>query len=415
MLLLGLLLTQNRMALSSKLNAQIAFLPLILGYEQGALEEMRGIWVTRFDWMELAAGSPADLDAVVDDIASARFNAIFFQVRGVADAFYTPGLEPWSQRLTGTLGEDPGWDPLQYLIEKAHARNIEVHAYLNVYPVWTGCDRPADGTTPRHLYHLLLDAHGESDSKPNGLQWDSAGHVYCSVYQRLSPASTVGESHLIAVISDLVKRFDIDGVHLDHMRYEGQNGSCDPVSESQYGATCFSSENYKDWQRRQINDTLRKIYSRVHALDPDLWITAAVWPVYRDEWGWGASSGYDDYYQDSKGWMAAGIIDGIMPMIYTGNPNCDQPYFWKQERWRTLVEDFQAAGNGRMVIPGIGINYCTPDDFAEIEARINLTRQLETAGHALFSYRSLAVKGYFDDLRDGPYRRPAVLPQNLSH
>lgn len=403
------------MARSLETNSQTAFLPLIIGHDQGAIKEVRGIWVTRFDWMELASADPAQIDAVVDDIASARFNTIFFQVRGVADAFYTPGLEPWSSRLTGTLGQDPGWDPLQRLIDKAHERNIEVHAYLNVYPVWTGCEPPDDGTSPRHLYYLLLEAHGDSEGKPNGLQWDTSGQVICSVYQRMSPASSYGESHLIAVVADLVKRFEIDGIHLDHMRYDNPNGSCDPLSESQFGAECFRSENYKDWQRQKINDTLGKIYTQVKALNPDLWVTAAVWPVYRDYWGWGASSGYDDYYQDSKAWMAQGIIDGISPMIYTGNPNCASPYFWTKERWKTLVQDFQSQRNGKMIVPGIGINYCTADDFAEIEARITMARELGTAGHALFSYHSLAEKGYFDDLRSGPYRRRAIMPSFFSH
>jgi uncharacterized lipoprotein YddW (UPF0748 family) len=140
-------------------------------------------------------------------------------------------------------------------------------------------------------------------------------------------------------------------------------------------------------------------------------LTAAVWPVYRDIWGWGVNSGYDSYYQDSKAWLAAGTIDGITPMIYTGNPNCDNPYFWTLERWQTLVQDYLQDSHGRMIIPGIGTRYCTNNDFGEIEARIKVARSLGTAGHAIYSYKSVLEGNYFDDLAEGPYSMPAVLPE----
>ena len=91
--------------------------------------EMRAIWISRFDW----AGSytPQKIDEMVANVAYAGFNAIFFQVRGEADAFYDSQHEPWSARLTGTLGQNPGWDPLARLIQQAHAAGIQHHAYLH--------------------------------------------------------------------------------------------------------------------------------------------------------------------------------------------------------------------------------------------------------------------------------------------
>lgn len=392
-------------------NIEQIYLPMVTGYQRQTMEEVRGIWVTRFDWTNYASADPAQLDAVVDNAAEAGFNVIFFQVRGVADAYYTPGLEPWAGRLTGTLGNYPGWDPLARLTERAHDKGLLVHVYLNVYPVWTGCDAPPDDTVPRHLYYELLEEHGETDGKLNGLQWNSEGNVSCGAYQRISPASIYADTHLLEVVKDLIQRFDIDGVHLDHIRYDGPSSSCDPVSESRYGEKCFSSEAYKDWQRQQVNGTVSKIYEQVTKLKPGIWLTAAVWPVYRDEWGWGVSSGYDSYYQDSRAWLANNDIDGITPMIYSGSPDCSKPYFWTRDRWQTLVNDFQSNNYGRFVIPGIGTSYCEDNDFAEIEARINMARSIGTAGHAIFSYKSLADKGYFDDLAAGPYLTPATVPE----
>ena len=386
------------------------YLPVV-GRSEGQMVEVRGLWVTRFDWTNSASADPEKIDEIVDKSAAAGFNVLFFQVRGTADAYYTPGLEPWASRLSGTLGKDPGWDPLARLVQRAHQRGLQVHAYLNVYPVWTGCEVPPDDTEPRHLYHLLLEKHGTTNGKPNGLMWDSNGDVPCSGYQRVSPASTVFDTHIMAVTRDLVQRYDIDGLHLDHIRYGGENSSCDPVSEERFGSSCFSTEGYKDWQRRQVNGTVQKLYEQILLLKSSLWLTAAVWPVYRDVWGWGVNSGYDSYYQDAKAWMAEGTIDGVSPMIYSGNPNCDQPYFWTLERWQTVVEDYLNGSHDRLVIPGIGTSFCTNNDFAEIEARINKARSLGTAGHAIFSYKSVLEKGYFEDLANGPYKVTAVLPE----
>ncbi|MCB8984070.1 MAG: family 10 glycosylhydrolase [Ardenticatenaceae bacterium] len=382
------------------------FLPLVTRSvpEPTPMVEMRGLWVTRFDWtLDPGGVTPAKLDEIVNNAASAGFNALFFQVRGEADAFYASNYEPWSKLLTGTLGQNPGWDPLEYIIQKAHARGLQVHAYINVYPVWLGCTPPPDNTTPRHFYYQLRDEYGTTDGKPNGLQWDTDGNVICDSYLRASPASLMVDDHLLDVAADLVTRYDLDGLHLDHARYALRDSSCDPVSEAAYGADCFSNNGstaYDDWQRQQVNATIAKFYEQIVPLKPGMWLTAAVWPIYIDYWGWGGTQGYYDFYQDSKAWLAEGDMDALMPMIYGGS-------FWTQARFETLTADFQASRNGRYIIPGIGADF---DDFSEIEARINMARAAGTAGHAIFSYSALLAHGYFDDLAAGPYAETAVVP-----
>ena len=390
-------------------------LPLIIKNEPlpppEPLVEFRGLWVTRFDWT--AVPTPTKIDEIVTNAAAAGFNVLFFQVRGEADALYQSDLEPWSRLLTGTMGQDPGWDPLAYMVEKAHEQSLQVHAYINVYPVWLGCDPPPADTTPQHFYYQLLTEHGSTDNKPNGLQWTADYTLECSSYQRATPASTFVDDHLLAVAADLVTRYDVDGLHLDHMRYAGTNTSCDPVSESAYGTLCFGfngQQSYNDWQREQVNGTLHKFYNQVVPLKENLWLSAAVWPIHtsKPEWDWpSVNTGYDTYYQDSKGWLQQGIIHSISPMIYPAQTNCPDDSFWSQERWQTLVTDFQAEDNGRYIIPGIGTAYC---DFVEIEARIEMARAIGTVGHALFSYSTLLSNDYFDDLQAGVYAETAVLP-----
>lgn len=377
----------------------------------GSMVEMRALWVSRFDWLN--AYNTTKIDEIVNNVAYAGFNAIFFQVRGEADAYYNSAYEPWSRRLTGTLGQYPGWDPLAYMIQQAHARGIQVHAYINVYPVWEGCSAPPDGTTPRHLYYLIRDYHGLTGGKLNGLQWNTSGDVICASYQRSSPASAFVDDHLMNITADLLAKYDLDGLHLDHIRYNWENTSCDPVSAAASGVPCFSTPpagygSYGDWQRAQVNGTVWKFYQRLFgaggvAPKPNFWLSAAVWPSY--------STGYNSYFQDPKAWLGyyggGGYIDAASPMIYPATYNCPDNSFWTQTVWYNTVADYQNSRNGRYIVPGIGAGYCT---FDEIAARIAMARQLGTAGHAIFSYSGLLANGYFDDLRNGPYAAPAVVP-----
>ncbi len=410
------------------------YLPIIAKPEPEPLVEFRGLWVTRYDWTSYGvAADPLKIDEIVQNAALAGFNVIFFQVRGTADAYYTPGLEPWAQRISGgTLGQPPNplWDPLDYLIQAAHAEGIQIHAYLNVYPVWD-CGTPPDpNVTPTPFYYLLKDAHGvtpdgTTEGKLNGLQWLSNKDVLCDVYRRATPASSFGDTHYLAVAADLVARYDIDGIHLDNIRYGASNASYDPISEANYD----TSYSYAEWQRRQVNGTVRKFYEQIVPLKEGLWLSAAVWPIHiaNPDWGFPGSpqQGYSTYYQDSKAWLTGDYIDSISPMIYPNTYNgcdangdyieddsADSNDYWIRDRWQTLVIDFETYNNGRYIIPGIGTKYCT---FDEIEARINMARQIGTAGHALFSYGGLLTGDYFDDLANGPYAIPATVPKILWH
>lgn len=398
----------------------LTFLPLVTKAEPPVMVEMRALWVTRFDWTAWNGADPARIDKIVADAAGAGFNTLFFQVRGAADAYYPSPLEPWARRASGAHGQPPQpyWDPLAYLINQAHTAGLQVHAYLNVYPTAVCADMPPESITPPPLYYQIIQAHGvDEGGAPNGLQWGATTAVCADGYWWATPASTFHDDHVIAVALDIANRYAIDGLHLDRIRYASAATSCDPVSAAQSGVACFSDPpagyaSYGDWQRAQVDNLVRRFYEEVIAAHPDLWLSAAVWPVHtkKPEWGWTEpyQQGYIHYYQDSKGWLAAGTMDSISPMIYPGSVNCpDDNIYWTQARWQTLVADFQMERNGRYIIPGIGGAYC---DFGEIEARIQMAREIGAAGHALFSYSALESNGYLDDLAAGPYVVTAVVP-----
>jgi len=379
--------------------------------------EFRGLWVTRFDWS--VPLSEDKVDKIVDDAARAGFNAILFQVRGNGDAYYASGLEPWARRVTGTFGRapDPYWDPLAYMVERAHQRGIQVHAYVNVYPVWENCTPPPENTTPKTPYYLLRDAHGMTGEQLNGAQWKKEGGVYCSDYLYATPASAPYRAHVKAVVADLVRRYAIDGVHLDRVRYAGRTLSCDPVSAAAFGASCFTGgyRVYENWQREQVNTMVRELYRDVIVpAGRDIWLSAAVWPTYQDKWGWGYSQGYSDYYQDSRAWVRDGTIDALMPMIYSYTKPPDKNPF-PLDRWTILARDFQDNRAGRYIIPGIGAIGEGLLSFSDIVDRIEAARAMGAAGHVIFSYGALLANDYFDDLAAGPYASPAAVPPILWH
>ncbi len=373
------------------------YLPLV----QRALVEGRALWVTRWDY-----STPADVQNIAANAAAAGFNMLLFQVRGTADAFYTPGLEPWAARLSGTLGKNPGWDPLQTAVAAAHAHGLEIHAYVNVYPVWLGSTAPLSKTAPEHLFWTLSYRYTWDDwrlvSNTGVTQTLSATH-----YLWATPALTDVTDRVVAVTADLVTRYDIDGIHLDLVRYAGPQYSYDPFSNAGYLSALAVEPGLTraEWQRRQVTGLVNRVYSQVIPLRPGLRLSAAVWPVYRDYWGWGYSQGYGDYYQDSQGWMQAGVIDTIMPMIYPAD--AANPAVFTQAQFTLLASDFLAHAGGRHVFPGIGAGYT---DFNEIAQRIAIARDLGAPGHAIFPARLVAQNGYWDEFAVGPYAAPAAVP-----
>ncbi len=387
------------------------YLPLVA---RGAAPEFRALWVTRYDWTR-ADGTPAQPSALVtiaEQAAAAGFNVLLFQVRGVGDAYYAPGYEPWASRLTGTvtqtLGTPPGFDPLAVLIEAAHARGLQVHAYLNVYPTWLcRVGAPPEGTNPPHPFWTF--------SRTNGRGW-SAWRVYdsggnpmlltnCLHYLWATPAWEGMRTHFLGVVTDLVTRYDLDGIHLDLVRYPGLNYSYDPFTPE------FSDpEARAEWQREQVNLLVRETYGAVKARRPDAWVTAAVWGVYQNRWGWPSfSQGYSDYYQDSKRWLREGWVDGVMPMLYPAHPSSDCPdsTVWTLERFRVLAADFIADAGGRYVFPGIHGGYACFDDLI---GRIQAAREVGARGQAIFAYGPVNSQGYWDDLALQAYLSPAPLP-----
>lgn len=363
--------------------------------------EVRALWITRYDWT-YASGpeGPADIDRIVANAAGAGFNTLFFQVRAHGDAYYTPGLEPWSARLNddGVLGRDPGWDPLAYIVQQAHARGLQVHAYVNVYTAWLGVTAPPPNTTPEHVFWTWSHAYTWDDWRH--WHWNTGVMPLNSSYLWASPGVDGVRDHVVAVVSDIVTRYDVDGVHLDLVRYYNSSYSYDPISNAVAGGAKTPARD--QWQRDRVSDLVGRVYAAIQGIRSDVRLSAAVWfCYYADGCGYGLSSGYADHYQDSLGWLSSGRVDAIAPMLY------EWQGFEDLAIWRTVMEQFQSANAGRHVYPGISGDF---DDFDQVAARIQAARDAGAAGHAIFSYGAVDLHGYWDDFATGPYAQPAPLP-----
>jgi len=378
--------------------------------------EARGLWVSRMEWAVAVPGNRmvAQQQKIIEIFDMARragFNFILFQIRGNGDAFYRSQLEPWSDMLTGVLGQDPGWDPLAFAIQQAHQRGLELHVWFNTFTAWRGM-APPPRTVPSHVYNahpewIVCDANGTPMSLNSG-------------YLFLSPGIPGVRHYVHQVAMDIVENYDIDGIHFDYIRYpEGANRkgySRDPISLQQFASPSGNPNqlSWDDWQRENINQFLRQFYRAATGRKPWLKISAAVIGTYdSNEW-----NGYHVVYQDARQWLSEGIIDFIVPMVYWPTNHPSTPYRQTVQFWFDMIHD-------RYIFPGMMINRLGEKDWpmSELVNQIAINRS-GTNGMVFFSFQGLAkipdnieMKA-FDFLANMPPMpwkddKPAMDPRNL--
>ncbi len=354
--------------------------------------EFRALWVTRWDY-----DSPEKVKTILDHAEMFGFNAVLFQVRGMADAYYNSAFEPWAKGLSGTLGVDPGWDPLEVAVAEAHERGLELHAWINTFNAWVGTTPPPESDPPHILY-----AHPEwrqADGSGALMEWNNS-------YTWVSPGIPEVREHVISVATDIVGNYDVDGLHFDYIRYAGPNYSHDQWSEEAFAAAAAASPGlaWEDFQRDTLTAFVQDAYGAIVQVKPEVKVSAAVWGIYQEVFGWGGTSeGYYDYYQDSHRWLELGALDAICPMVYW--PLTDPKGGWTD--YATLADHHLAAASGRHVYMGVKADYA---EFAEIEKEINYLREMEAPGWVIFAYSTLSSNGYGESLSDFVTAEPAYPP-----
>ena len=371
--------------------------------------EFRGVWVAtvvNIDWPSQrgmpASSQKAELIALLDRVAALNMNAIVFQVRPAADAMYESGLEPWSEYLSGKMGKppEPFYDPLQFAIEEAHKRGLELHAWFNPFRA-----RHASGkgeATRNHISRTRPDL-----VVPYGDQlW-------------LDPGNPDAQFHTLSVIRDVVKRYDIDGVHIDDYFYpypiKNKRGDLVDFPDSESWALAQERTralNKDDWRRDNINRFVERLYHTVKEEKP--WVKVGISPF--GIWRPGNPQpirGLDAYaslYADSRLWLQNGWVDYLSPQLYWSMNSSGQSYSALYEWW-----DAQNI-RSRYVWPGSAIYRLDTHGWREKEIvdQIRFTReQSDNSGNILFSMRILDQKTHrlADRLYKEVYDEPALIPE----
>jgi uncharacterized lipoprotein YddW (UPF0748 family) len=376
------------------------------------MEEARALWVNRWDY-----GSAATIRQVMENAARARFNIVYFQVRGPWDARYPSRLDPCSPRLCGRLGGTPTWDPLEVAVREAHSRGLQLHAWINGLSGWESNNRSTcqglRRSEPGQPNHVLIDhpewamhtRGGRPMACPNGDEY-----VY------LSPAHAGVRTHLARVAADIVRRYDVDGIHLDRIRYPGADFGWDRAALAQFGRD--PAANPRDWaqfRRGLVSRMVRETHDSIHAVRR-VPLSAAVWPIYdRDRFGWPSSSGIAQFFQHTWGWAREGYLDVAVPMTYfrVANERCSYRPFHAGEEpnpdWDCMIADHVAGmrPTGRHVyagvLPGLGRD--------EIVRQVRIGRQHGVNGFSFYFYSALANMNAWAFLGDGVFREPAVPPR----
>ncbi|MFI9595186.1 glycoside hydrolase family 10 protein [Nonomuraea sp. NPDC052265] len=369
--------------------------------------QLRGVWIAtvkNIDWPSRAglgqARQKAEYVKILDSAVKRNLNAVFVQVRPASDAIYRSSLEPWSQYLTGTAGKDPGWDPLPFLIDEAHKRNLEFHAWFNPY-------RAAEGTDLSKLpANHPARQHRDWTVKYGG------GLYY-------NPGLPQVREHVTKVITDVVSRYDIDGVHFDDYfyPYPGGGGTFDDKAAfAKYG----KGQKLADWRRENVNKLVAKVDEAVHETKNHVKFGISPFGIWRNESNdpdgsaTAGMSAYDSIYADARAWIKAGTVDYVAPQLYW-------PRGFKAADYKALTSWWAGAVKGTGVQLYIGqalyqVGTRTNAAWAnpgELSAHLTVNRRYkEVDGDIYFSAKQLLTNplGAIDRVAKEHYSRPALLP-----
>ena len=387
----------------------LLWLPLLAGAQElwqasplHPKRESRGAWIQAVNGQ--FRGMPADrmkqtLVSQLDVLQAAGINAIIFQVRPEADALYASQHEPWSRFLTGVQGQAPTpyWDPMQFMIEECHKRNMEFHAWINPYRVKTSLKNEL---APTHLFRQ----HPE---------W----FVTYGDQLYFDPALPESRNHICQVVTDIVSRYDVDAIHMDDYFYPypipGEEFP-DDASFARYGGG-FTDRG--EWRRSNVNVLIKKIHETVRALKP--WVKFGISPfgIYRNEASDPLGSktrglqNYDDLYADVLLWARKGWIDYNIPQLYwhVGHPAAD---------YGVLVDWWAKHTENRPLFIGQSIpntvQNADPEhpDTHQLSLKMKLQRSYQSIGGSCQWYAAALAEdmGRYRSLLSATYHKYPALP-----
>ena len=333
--------------------------------------EFRATWfttVTNIDWPSKSNltvdQQKTELTNLLDQLAASNINAVCFQVRGRSDAYYKSNYEPWAKELTNTLGQDPGYDPLEYAIQEAHKRGMELHAWINPFRVST--------TTNNRLTENDINSLYKAPTGKTKLQWSwvLAYNNGSFTGQIIDPGVPDAREYVVNVLMDIVENYDIDGVVMDDYfyAYGGTTTEDQKSQDTYYDANKVvdvdgDGDKLDDWRRSNVDAVIADFSSKVRAAKP--WVRfgmgpGGIWTMQsKAATAYGIQLPYNivgaDLYEqlgcNTVEWIKNGWVDYVCPQIYWATTAAKQDYDVLCEWWaKDVCEHFseQLPGNQRV-------------------------------------------------------------------
>lgn len=368
--------------------------------------EVRGVWIAtvfNINWPSRSglsqAAQRAELTALFDAAARAGANAIFLQIRGEADAFYRSDLEPFSRFLTGTMGTDPGYDPLEFAVDAAHARGLELHAWMNPY-------------------RALASANDALASSGHVVQEQPDIVVPYGSSHWIDPGSAGGLAHTLAVIRDVLTRYDVDGLHFDDYFYPYPVSGVAFPDGASYAA--YQSDGgtlgRSDWRRDNVHRMVEAVHDLVVEVRPDVRFGISPFGIYRPGMPEGivGLDPYEALYADPLVWMERGWIDYLAPQLYWPTTRTGQAYDRLLDWWAD-----RAVETGRTLLVGNYLEQLGSDpewSVEEFRLQLDLTRAARdrnTRGNIFYHIDPIAEDraGFASMLAADYYAAPASTPE----
>jgi uncharacterized lipoprotein YddW (UPF0748 family) len=369
-------------------------------------DEFRALWV---DAYHDGIKSRRQIDELIETARAGNFNALVVQVRRRGDTYYPSAIDPWAADAT------PGFDALVYLVERAHAAGIEVHAWAATLAIWSGDNAPA---VPEHTFNL----HGsDADGSDRWLMYSHAGldRPPDEVYY-LDPGHPNVVDYTLAIYAELATRYDLDGLHLDRIRYPGESWGYNPISVARFQAETGREDHpdpldgqWLQWRRDQVTALVRKVYLTVTAINPRLRVSAALSaagspPTEVDTWQTGRP--YAQHLQDWRGWLEEGILDLGLPMIYRN----EDTHAGQFDGWIEWAKDHQYS---RGVVLGTGLYHNTVENSMSQWKRIRQPSGLGNQGLGICGYSyatpsnsATTRRGFVNAVVTDLFTQPACVP-----
>ena len=373
--------------------------------------ELRAAWVGHvfnLDWPSRKTLTPAqqrdEFTALLDSHRQNGLNAVVVQIRAAADALYPSTLEPWSEWLTGTQGQapNPPYDPLAFMVGETHRRGLEFHAWLNPYRALTNATTAS--VAPNHV----TVQHPE---------WV----VSYGTLQVLDPGLPAVRQYLVRVVLDVVRRYDVDGIHFDDYFYPIPQAGLTFNDDASFAQDPRGFTNKAAWRRDNVDLFVKMVSDSIRAVNPRVKFGISPPGVWRNGTSVGgtpttAFQSYSDIFADSRKWLRRGWVDYLAPQVYfaigqtAANYALIVPWWSQQVNPDTVRHVYVGQGAYRVSTTATEPGFRSP---SQLPSQIRLLRQQPNVqGSIYYKTKELLANplGFVDSLRQDFYRYPALVP-----